>query len=65
MSFKYGRQNRQEQGRDFTDLNEVQAQQLCQQFDQVLLLQQWITIDQHAEHTREWLNIINPKTTFA
>lgn len=61
MSFKYGDQDRQKDGRDFTDLNEYQAKQLLEEFEQAVLLQQWITTDQRTDQTQEWLNIIFQK----
>ena len=61
MSFKYGSQDREKDGRSFTDLNEQQAHELLQDFDNVLLLQQWITIDKRPDRTEEWLNILFKK----
>lgn len=45
MSFKYGNQDREKDGRSFIDLNEQQAQDLLSELNGVLLLEQWITID--------------------
>ena len=45
MSFKYGTGDRYKDGRQFTDMDESQAQSLLKKFDNILLLQQWITID--------------------
>ncbi|MGY5395211.1 class I SAM-dependent methyltransferase [Acinetobacter haemolyticus] len=61
MSFKYGSQDREKDGRSFTDLNEQQAHDLLKGFDQVLLLQQWISIDKRPDRTEEWLNILFKK----
>lgn len=61
MSFKYGNQDREKDGRSFTDLNEQQVHDLLKGFDQVLLLQQWITLDKRPDRTEEWLNIIFKK----
>ncbi len=58
LSFKYGENNRADKGREFTDLNEEQAQRLLKSFDNILLLQQWITIDNRPNHSESWLNII-------
>lgn len=58
LSFKYGENDRADQGREFTDLNEQQAQQLLKSFNNILLLQQWITIDNRPDHDESWLNII-------
>lgn len=61
ISFKYGNQDREKDGRSFTDLNEQQADDLLKGFDQVLLLQQWITLDKRPDRTEEWLNILFKK----
>ncbi|MGK9156305.1 class I SAM-dependent methyltransferase [Acinetobacter radioresistens] len=58
MSFKYGNGDRQKDGRQFTDLDEVQAKALLGQFDRVQQIQQWITIDQRPERQEKWLNLI-------
>lgn len=61
MSFKYGENDREVDGRHFTDLNEIQAHQLFNQFENILLLQQWITVDKRPDRNEEWLNIIFKK----
>jgi SAM-dependent methyltransferase len=61
MSFKYGDRDREKDGRNFTDLNEQQAQDLLSALDGVLLLQQWITLDKRLDRTEEWLNILFKK----
>lgn len=61
MSFKYGDSDREKDGRKFTDLNEQQAQDLLAQFDQVSLVQQWITLDKRPDREEEWLNAIIQK----
>lgn len=61
MSFKYGDSDREKDGREFTDLNEQQAQELLAQFEQVNLVQQWITVDNRPDRQEEWLNIIVQK----
>ncbi|AXY60991.1 class I SAM-dependent methyltransferase [Acinetobacter sp. WCHAc010052] len=58
MSFKYGDSDREKDGREFTDLNELQAQELLAQFDQVSLVQQWITVDNRPDREEQWLNIL-------
>lgn len=58
MSFKYGDSDREKDGREFTDLNEQQAQKLLAQFDQVSLVQQWITLDKRPDRTEQWLNLL-------
>lgn len=61
MSFKYGDSDREKDGREFTDLNEQQAQELLAQFDQVSLIQQWITVDKRPEREEQWLNLLLKK----
>ena len=61
MSFKYGAGDRYKDGRQFTDMDESQAQSLLKKFDNILLLQQWITIDKRPDHNEDWLNIVFQK----
>ncbi|MGR0304620.1 class I SAM-dependent methyltransferase [Acinetobacter beijerinckii] len=61
MSFKYGAGDRYKDGRQFTDMDESQAQNLLKKFDNILLLQQWITIDKRPDHNEDWLNIVFQK----
>ena len=58
MSFKYGKADRKKDGRTFTDLDDQQAHDLLKKIDNVLLLQQWVTIDKRPDRTEEWLNIL-------
>ena len=58
MSFKYGSTDREKDGRNFTDLNEQQAQALLREVPGFLLLQQWITVDKRPDRSEEWLNIL-------
>lgn len=61
MSFKYGAGDRYKDGRQFTDMDESQAQNLLRKFDNILLLQQWISIDKRPDHNEDWLNIVFQK----
>lgn len=61
MSFKYGAGDRYKDGRQFSDMDESQAQSLLKKFDNILLLQQWITIDKRPDHNENWLNILFQK----
>lgn len=61
LSFKYGSENREDKGRNFTDLNETQANELLNQFPNIYLLQQWITADRRPDKKEYWLNIIFKK----
>ena len=58
MSFKYGDQDREKDGREFTDLNEQQAGELLDHFSQVSLAKQWISIDKRPDRTEQWLNLL-------
>ena len=58
MSFKYGDSDREKDGRQFTDLNEEQAEALRKQFNHVQQIKQWVTIDQRPERQEKWLNLI-------
>ena len=58
MSFKYGTDDREAGGRSFTDLDDTQAQALLEQFDNVTLVRQWITVDQRPDRSEQWLNIL-------
>lgn len=58
MSFKYGNSDRVKEGREFTDLNEDQAQELLAQFEQVGLVDQWITVDKRPDREERWLNLL-------
>ncbi len=60
MSFKYGTLDRTKDGRNFTDLNEIQAKELFSPLN-IVLLQQWITSDKRPNRTEEWLNILIKK----
>lgn len=58
MSFKYGDSDREKDGRDFTDLNEEQADALLEQFDHVQQVQKWTTVDQRPDRQEKWLNLL-------
>ena len=58
MSFKYGDSDREKDGREFTDLNEVQAEALLRQFNNVTSIKQWITVDQRPDRQEQWLNLL-------
>lgn len=58
LSFKYGDSDREKDGREFTDLNEVQAEALLRQFNNVTSIKQWITVDQRPDRQEQWLNLL-------
>jgi len=49
MSFKYGNSDREKDGRQFTDLDDAQAEVLLGQFDNVQQIKQWTTVDKRPE----------------
>lgn len=58
MSFKYGKSDREKDGRQFTDLDETQAEAILEQFDDVQQIKQWITVDQRPDRLEKWLNLL-------
>jgi len=50
MSFKYGDSDREKDGRQFTDLDEVHANNLLDKFDNAQQIQQLITVDKRFDH---------------
>ena len=58
MSFKYGDSDRDQDGRQFTDLDENQAEALLEQFDNVQHIQRWVTLDQRPDRQEKWLNLL-------
>ena len=58
MSFKYGDSDRDQDGRQFTDLDENQAEALLEQFENVQHIQQWVTLDQRPDRQEKWLNLL-------
>lgn len=58
MSFKYGDSDRDKDGRKFTDLDEIQADALLEQFDNVQQIKQWVTLDQRPDRQEKWLNLL-------
>ena len=58
MSFKYGDSDREKGGREFTDLNECQAEELLEKFSHVSLIHQWIMVDKRPEREEQWLNLL-------
>ena len=58
MSFKYGDSDRDQDGRQFTDLDENQAEALLEQFDNVQHIQQWVTLEKRPDRQEKWLNLL-------
>ena len=61
MSFKYGTEDRELAGRNFTDLNEHQVAGLMSHFENIRLLKQWITLDKRLDRNEQWLNVLIQK----
>lgn len=58
MSFKYGNRSREKDGREFTDLNEQQAQQILEKFRSVEKIKFWVTTDKRADFDEKWINLL-------
>lgn len=50
--------DREKDGREFTDLNEIQAEALLEQFNNVSSIKQWLTVDQRPDRQEQWLNLL-------
>ncbi|MBE0379912.1 class I SAM-dependent methyltransferase [Pseudoalteromonas prydzensis] len=62
VSFKYGMQEREHNGREFTDLNEDGLTALITHHTELKILKQWQSIDQRPERENEvWLNAVVKK----
>ena len=57
-SFKLGTTERQEEGRNFTDLDQDILKTIIKKIDNIELDKTWITDDVRNEKTEEWLNAI-------
>ena len=60
-SFKFGKTERQKDGRHFTDLNEDTLKTIINKIDNLELDQTWITKDVRNDKTEEWLNVLMTK----
>lgn len=58
VSFKYGRGQRNKDGRLFTDMNEERLNQLIDKVDGLLLESLWITVDKRIDRKEYWLNAL-------
>lgn len=64
VSFKHGTQEREHNGREFTDLNENALAVLLERLPQFNLIKSWQTIDQRPEKDTEiWLNALIRKVS--
>ena len=62
ISFKYGKGEREKDGRHFTDLNEESLNELVLGIDNVNIANIWVTDDVRPERSDRWLNVILNKT---
>jgi 2-polyprenyl-3-methyl-5-hydroxy-6-metoxy-1,4-benzoquinol methylase len=59
VSFKYGTQEREHNGREFTDLTETALNVLIDQHTELKIIKQWQTVDQRPGRENEvWLNAL-------
>ena len=58
MSFKYGRGEREKDGRVFTDLNEERLQELLKHCPSLSIVEQWVTVDKRPDRDERWLNVV-------
>lgn len=57
LSFKYGRGEREKDGRVFTDMDKIKLNDLIADLENIVLLDTWITGDKRPErHNEKWLN---------
>ncbi|AGP83788.1 hypothetical protein JC525_18765 [Alteromonas sp. IB21] len=58
VSFKYGKSQREKDGRSFTDLNETRLEQLTSSLSDISISKLWITEDNRPDRNEKWLNSI-------
>ena len=58
MSFKYGRGEREKDGRVFTDLNEERLKELLTHCHCLAMVEQWVTVDKRPDRDERWLNVV-------
>lgn len=58
MSFKYGRGEREKDGRVFTDLNEEGLQGLLKHCPSLSMVEKWVTVDKRPDRDERWLNVV-------
>ncbi|HCG7752843.1 TPA: class I SAM-dependent methyltransferase [Vibrio parahaemolyticus] len=63
FSFKYGSEERQKDGRSFTDMNEESIQLLLSKLGSLVNLKTWLTEDARPDRKEKWLNVIVQKNT--
>ena len=61
FSFKYGSEERQKDGRSFTDMNEESIQLLLSKLGGLVNLKTWLTEDARPDRKEKWLNVIVQK----
>ncbi|MET2847556.1 class I SAM-dependent methyltransferase [Vibrio owensii] len=63
FSFKYGSEERQKDGRSFTDMNEQSIESLLSKLNSLVILKTWATVDARPDREEKWLNVIVQKVT--
>jgi 2-polyprenyl-3-methyl-5-hydroxy-6-metoxy-1,4-benzoquinol methylase len=61
VSFKYGSDEREKEGRHFTDLNEKALEALVSQLPDIEVVAMWQTQDKRPERNETWLNALMRK----
>ena len=62
LSFKYGDEEREKDGRHFTDLTEDSLGKLVSKLNGVAIMEMWVDVDQRPDNTVQWLNALLCKT---
>lgn len=61
MSFKYGASEREKDNRLFNDYTEETITELISKYDQLSILELWLTDDRRPDRNDKWLNVIVKK----
>lgn len=62
LSFKYGNEEREKDGRHFTDITEASLNELVSKLNGVKIMEMWVDVDQRPDNTVQWLNALLCKT---
>jgi len=63
ISFKYGSEEREKDGRFFTDLTEELLTDLVSEVKDIQIESMWTSVDQRPDRCEKWLNALLRKTT--
>jgi 2-polyprenyl-3-methyl-5-hydroxy-6-metoxy-1,4-benzoquinol methylase len=58
VSFKYGHEEREKEGRHFTDFNENLLRELVNKLNRITILSTWVTVDKRPDRNEQWLNAL-------